>query len=168
MLCFFARCCFNDARTDQCGTALVSLLFWEKVQLFQLLIYYLLIRHEFITELFFLSHDSLVSLSEGVFVKHSPLGFPLSIKLIIIYLLTTLKEKKESWGVSYYCLGVTVTLSQRHIISIRLFPYCAYIISLRHYDIYCERSHMDRSQYLSEVLLLAFSTSGRSQRSKFS
>lgn len=55
------------------------LLFWEKVQLFQLLISYMLIGHEFITELSFLSHDSLVSLSEGVFVKHSPLEFPLSI-----------------------------------------------------------------------------------------
>lgn len=49
---------------------------------------------------------------------------------------------------------MTVTLIQRHISSTRLFPYHADIINFS--DIYSERFDMDHSQYLSELLLLAF------------
>lgn len=56
---------------------------------------------------------------------------------------------------------MTVTLVQRHISSTRLFPYHADII--RFSDIYSERFDMDHGQYLSELLLLAFFSSGRRQ-----
>lgn len=57
---------------------------------------------------------------------------------------------------------MTVTLIQRHISSTRLFPYHADIINFS--AIYSERFDMDRSQYLSELLLLAFFfSSGRRQ-----
>lgn len=44
-----------------------------------------------------------------------------------------------------------------------LFPYHADIISFKCCDICSERFHMDDNQYLSELLLLAFPTSGRRQ-----
>lgn len=66
-----------------------------------------------------------------------------------------------SWGESDWCLWMTVPLIQRHISSTRLFPYHADIISFS--DIYSERFNMDHSQYLSELLLLAFFSSGGRQ-----
>lgn len=49
---------------------------------------------------------------------------------------------------------MTVTLIQRHISSTNLFSYHADIVHFS--DIYSERFDMDHSQYLSELLLLAF------------